>query len=148
MYFRYEQGSVFLDVEEDELDYFKHCIGIDDVPTFELSQEDINELAATICQEVFHKVGSDVPLIRNISSEWSGQDLAVEVLQTDSGVQFKMCPLSQYKGPDMSMIGPDGFNNLSHRREYSSDFKPMDLRRIPSDEEIKGLLRNDTTMQE
>ena len=110
MLFRYETNTVFIEATDVEVSYFMHLMGMDDVSVDSLTQPDINALAESICGEVFYQMGKEIPIIEHISKEWDGEELAVEILRTDEGIELRVCPVSVYKGPS-----PDVLNaNLSN----------------------------------
>ena len=105
MILRYDTNAVYIDATDGELNYFMHQMGLDGRSVDTLSQADINALAESICGEVFYYLGEDAPIIDYISKEWDGEELVVEILRTDTGVQLRVCPFSEYKGPNPNLFG-------------------------------------------
>ncbi len=142
MLFRQVKDAVYIEATYDELEYFKHTIGVDDIPLEDLMQDDINHLASSICEEVFYNVGSDVPLIQSIAEEWNGEELAVEMYQTNVGARFKICPLSKYSGPTPDMFERD-LNNIFKKNRKRKKETTMDI-----GDSVRELLKNDDNMHE
>ncbi len=142
MVIRYDSVNVYIEADDDELDYFMHRIGADMLDVESLSQTDINALAEVICAESFEKLGEDSPLVQHISDDWADEALAVELLKIDGGVQLKVCPLSKYNGPDKRYFDADT------KLPKPNKNKDTDIDDVRYSKQIQELLTKDEKMKE
>ena len=96
MYIRTAPNTLYIEVENEELDYFMDNLGIDTYnihSVSDLEPEEITSLLQSVCQELFAEHQDELTDgILDMLVSFSGVPMSVEVTTTNDGVTFKMSP--------------------------------------------------------